>query len=161
MDCMEKIIDAGQKISSVQEFCEFSELFHKTINCHQEKCEIKDYIEALRPVVFDPNQDYDDSKNFFIRHSVKYFRIFTSIFKVKAKGDKDLKNLTSNLKKLTEDQRQKEKDLLIGLLEQKSKIEKKKKRKKIDVILANICAHSSSPKQVDIAANSSSQEELE
>lgn len=153
---MEKIIDVGQKISSIQEFCKFSEFFHKTVNCHQEKCEIKDYIQALGPVVFDPNQDYDDSKNFFIRHSVKYFRIFTSIFKVKAKGDEGLKNLTSNLKKLTEDQRQKEKDLLIGLLEQKREIEKK-----IDVILDNICAHSSSPKQFDIAANSSSQEELE
>ena len=126
MDCMEKIIDVGQKISSIQEFCKFSELFHKTINSQQEKCDIKDYIEALRPVVFDLNQDYDDYENFFIRHSVKYFRIFTSIFKVKAKGDKDLKNLTSNFKKLTEDQRQKEKDLLIGLLEQKSEIEKKK-----------------------------------
>ena len=33
MDCMEKIIDVGQKISSIQEFCKFSELFHKTINC--------------------------------------------------------------------------------------------------------------------------------
>ena len=51
MNVVQKIFEVSQKISTVQEFYDFSEEIHKMFECDQTDCDIKNYFEALREII--------------------------------------------------------------------------------------------------------------
>lgn len=99
MNAVQKIVKVSQKISTVQEFYEFSEGIHKMFECDQTDSDIKNYLEALREVIFNPYEDYDFPRNFFFKQSMKYLKDFNSMFKLKSEGQEGVRNLSNSIKK--------------------------------------------------------------
>ena len=99
MNAVQKIVKVSQKISTVQEFYEFSEGIHKMFECDQTDSDIKNYLEALREVIFNPYEDYDFPRNFFFKQSMKYPKDFNSMFKLKSEGQEGVRNLSNSIKK--------------------------------------------------------------
>lgn len=99
MNAVQKIVKVSQKISTVQEFYEFSEGIHKMFECDQTDSDIKNYLEALREVIFNPYEDYDFPRNFFFKQPMKYPKDFNSMFKLKSEGQEGVRNLSNSIKK--------------------------------------------------------------
>lgn len=99
MNAVQKIVKVSQKISTVQEFYEFSEGIHKMFECDQTDSDIKNYLEALRDIIFNPYEDYDFPRNFFFKQSMKYPKDFNSMFKLKSEGQEGVRNLSNSIKK--------------------------------------------------------------
>lgn len=99
MNVVQKIVEVSQKISTVQEFYEFSEGIHKMFECDQTDSDIKNYLEALREIIFNPYEDYDFPRNFFFKQSMKYPKDFNSMFKLKSEGQEGVRNLSNSIKK--------------------------------------------------------------
>lgn len=99
MNAVQKIVKVSQKISTVQEFYEFSEGIHKMFECDQTDSDIKNYLEALREIIFNPYEDYDFPRNFFFKQSMKYPKDFNSMFKLKSEGQEGVRNLSNSIKK--------------------------------------------------------------
>ena len=59
IEVVENILDVSSKLSSIQQFCEFSEDIHKITKCSGNCCNIRIYHDLLRTTVFDPELDYD------------------------------------------------------------------------------------------------------
>ena len=68
MDLVEQILEASQKLVSIEQFCEFCEDILKITKCKDDSCGVKKHTDSLMKVMFDPEQDYD-YKISFLRKS--------------------------------------------------------------------------------------------
>ena len=59
MAIVENILEVSSKLSSIQQFCEFTEDIHKITKCSDDCCSIRIYNDLLRTTSFDPELDFD------------------------------------------------------------------------------------------------------
>ena len=69
--------------------------------CDQTDCDIKNYLETLREIIFNPYEDYNFPRNLFFNQSMKYPKAFNSMFKFKSEGQEGVRNLINSIKKNT------------------------------------------------------------
>ena len=69
--------------------------------CDQTDCDIKNYLETLREIIFNPYEDYNFPRNFFFNQSMKYPKAFNSMLKFKSEGQEGVRNLINSIKKNT------------------------------------------------------------
>ena len=58
MAIVENILEVSSKLSSIQQFCEFTEDIHKITKCSDDYCSIRIYNDLLRTTAFDPELDF-------------------------------------------------------------------------------------------------------
>ena len=102
MELVQKIIEVSQEFGSIRVFCEFTDQFHKNIDCQKNHCIIKCFLEPLKEAITDPLKDYDFVRNLFIRQSVNYLHVFNCMFKLKTeKSEKGVIDLIEGLRILS------------------------------------------------------------
>ena len=61
--------------------------------CTEEKCHVEEFLKVLLENLFKEELTYDERRQFFIEHSLKYSKVFNAMFMLHSKGKENIKKI--------------------------------------------------------------------
>ena len=61
--------------------------------CTEEKCDAEEFLKVLLENLFNEELTYDERRQFFIEHSLKYSKVFNAMFMLHSKGKENIKKI--------------------------------------------------------------------
>ena len=61
--------------------------------CTEEKCDVEEFLKVLLENLFNEELTYDERRQFFIEHSLKYSKVFNVMFMLHSKGKENIKKI--------------------------------------------------------------------
>lgn len=61
--------------------------------CTEEKCDVEEFLKVLLENLFNEELTYDERRQFFIEHSLKYSKVFNAMFMLHSKGKENIKKI--------------------------------------------------------------------
>lgn len=81
MDTFKNLIAVSSKSTNIQ----YPNDIHKMIGCTKKDCDILIVLKPLEEVLFNPQKDYKDQRELFVKNCIKHPNVFICMFQLKIK----------------------------------------------------------------------------
>ena len=81
MDTFKNLIAVSSKSTNIQ----YPNDIHKMIGCTKKDCDILIVLKPLQKVLFNPQKDYKDQRELFVKNCIQYPNFFICMFQLKSK----------------------------------------------------------------------------
>ena len=78
------LIDVASKKLKILIFYHFIDVVHEAVECDKQiSGDFVLFLTPLKEVLFDSNKCFEEQRQFFVRHCLKYLEVFHSMFRIK------------------------------------------------------------------------------